>query len=1104
MLSQTTSGFLRTAREVLAHKNPKRRSQIECINFQSSRQLEAPSFLFSQTKSPIQMGSISNTTHTFPAHLKLSWFEPGLPFKATSDSAPILAHFSHFVNPCYTLTMKFSKAYEPNQFEPDIYALWESSGAFLPKCRDQFSTENSLLSEKSPSKEGSREEMCSPLESFAIVMPPPNANGNLHIGHGLTTVLEDILTRYHRLRGYNTWYIPGADHAGFETWVVYERQLEAAGKSRFDFTRDQLYSGVWDFVHQQRGNMELQLRALGASCDWSALTFTLDPKVVARVYATFQQMWQDGLIYRGKRLVNYCTKHQTAFADIEVHYEDQKTPLYYMKYGPFVLATTRPETKFGDTAVAVHPDDQRYKEYIGQNITVEGVNGQFEVKVIADEMVDPAFGTGVVKITPAHDFNDWEAKQRHNLPAIQVIDQEGRMNDIAGRFKGMTVLEARAAVVEALKEKDLLVKVDEDYVTRVGHCYKCDTVIEPMLMEQWFVRIQPLAERAIQALEQGSIKFYPGSKKKVLLNYLKNLKDWNISRQIPWGIPVPLFRNREDPTDWIFNTNVADSEIVVDDKTYIRDEDTLDTWFSSGQWPYIVTNHLAKTRNNGFEEAVEETDESLPTNFEETLPSVTTEAARTWRLPATAGQPQLRSPKSRQQTFGPSFYPTSVMETGTDLLAPWVSRMIMLGLYATDQVPFKDVYLHGMVLDEHGQKMSKSKGNVMNPMEIISEYGSDAFRLGIVSSRSAGVNQAFGPSKVIAGRNLANKLWNISRFIQQMVDEDTGNGSSGESLKDNFEDVRVSPVKKSAAAEETMEEEAQSLLANFEETLPSVTTEAARTWRLPATAGQPQLRSPKSREQTFTTLNTGEDWICRELSDCKTQLDKLIGKYRFAEAAELLYDTIWNKYADWFIESQKIYKNIPLLQTTLEYTLTMLHPFAPFVTETIWQTLSWTDGLLITSQWPSKLKFDPLAAQQFETLMSIVSTVRGHLQRLSGGQKPNLLFGQDSLVNDHQVLIQFFTHVPAVLPTDAPKGMRIGLENREIYLDIDAATLQAYRQNLEDSILKLGAEIDRLNLRLTNPSYVKKAPKELVEQTKDQLTEKQSTLQRLKNQLNLI
>ena len=584
--------------------------------------------------------------------------------------------------------MKLSKTYEPSQYESEIYKIWEMSGAFKPSGQG---------------------------EPYSIVMPPPNANGNLHVGHAYMIPIEDILTRYHRMQGRDTVWIPGADHAGFETWVVFERSLAKEGKSRFDFSREKLYEMTWSFVQKNRSSMEEQLRALGASCDWSKLVFTLDEKVINTVYSTFKRLWDDGLIYRGERLVNYCTYHQTSFADIEVAYTEEKSPLYYIKYGPFELATTRPETKFGDTAVAVHPDDERYKNWVGKTVVVQGVNGDFHVKVIADKFVDPEFGTGVVKITPAHSFDDWEVAQRHSLPAKRVIDADGKMNDGAGKFAGLTVLEARKSVVQAMKEMDLIIKVDKNYKTRIGRCYKCDTVIEPMLMKQWFMDVQPLAQRAKSAIESKEIKFVPAQKGRELTLYFDELRDWNLSRQIPWGIPIPAFQNINDPDDWIFDTRVSESEITINGTTYRRDEDTFDTWFSSGQWPFITTDYL----QNG-------------------------DLAR--------------------------FYPNSIMETGTDLLRPWVARMIMLGLYSTDKVPFRDVFFHGLILDENGQKMSKSKGNVINPMDIINEFGSDALRLGIVMNRSAGQAQAFSTASVVAGRNFCNKLWNIARFIESKLE----------------------------------------------------------------------------------------------------------------------------------------------------------------------------------------------------------------------------------------------------------------------------------------------------------------------------------------------
>ena len=455
--------------------------------------------------------------------------------------------------------MNLPKIYEPNQYEADIYTLWETSGAFQP------------------SGEG---------EPYSIIMPPPNANASLHTGHAMY-VIQDILTRYHRMKGDRTIYIPGADHAGFETWVVYEKHLEKQGKSRFDFNRDELYQQVWDFVAQNRGLMEIQLREMGLSCDWTKQVFTLDDSVVKVAYETFHKMWNDKLIYRGERIVNYCTQHDTSFADIEVTYKDVDSSIWEIKYqmvegnGEIIVATTRPETMLGDVAVAVNPKDSRYKEYVGKHVTLPLINKA--IPIVADDMVDFEFGTGAVKITPAHDTNDFEVGERHHLPRITVIGYDGKMNEAAGlKYKGMSVEAARSAILEDLKTEGFLVS-ETEYNHSVGHCYKCGTVIEPLLRDQWFVRVRPLADKAIAAIEESDIRFFPENKGRVLVNYLKNLRDWNISRQPAWGIPIPAFQNTEDPDDWIFDERVSEETIEVDGKTYARDPDTFDTWFSSSQ-----------------------------------------------------------------------------------------------------------------------------------------------------------------------------------------------------------------------------------------------------------------------------------------------------------------------------------------------------------------------------------------------------------------------------------------------------------------------------------------------------------------------------------------
>lgn len=842
--------------------------------------------------------------------------------------------------------MKLAKTYEPSQYESDIYALWEQKGAFRP----------------SDAK-----------ETFSIALPPPNANADLHIGHTLMFAIQDIMIRYQRMQGKAVLWIPGADHAGFETQVVYEKKLTKEGKSRFDFSREELFSQIWDFVSENRENFESQFRALGASVDWERFTFTLDDRVVNTAYNTFQKMWDEGLVYRGERLVNYCTVHRTGFADIEVQYEDRESPLYYLKYGPFELATTRPETKFGDTAVAVHPKDERYKQYVGQVLTVEGINGPFEIRVVADDMVDREFGTGVVKITPAHDFNDFEVAQRHNLEAIRVINHDGTLNHRAGRFEGMTVLEARQAVVAALQEKGLLVKIDKHYKNRVGTCYKCGSVIEPMLMEQWFIDMQKLAEPAIKALQAGKITFYPSSKQEQVIQYLKNVRDWNISRQIAWGIPIPAFQNVDDPDDWIFNTSVTEEIITVGGKNYRRDPDVFDTWFSSGHWPLVTT-----------------------------------------------GYPNSEDFKR--------FYPNSVMETGQDILYQWVARMICIGLYLTNEVPFKTVYLHGMVRSEDGRKMSKSLGNVINPKEILEENGSDALRMGMIQGRSAGYSAAFAPSKITAGRNFCNKLWNIARYCETV-------------LGDNF-------VREKA--------EARAL---------------------------------------------ADHWILAQAADAQKEIGQLIEEYRFGEAYERLYHFVWDDVADWYIEASKVEKNNQLLATVLEIVLKLTHPFAPFVTETIWQTLSWTNNtLLISEQWPELPKYDTKRTRGFTEIQTIISEIR-YITTALDVHGASLYFKKNDFLNENAPLLKKLGRLYHCADVEDGRGMHLTSTKLDCWLDIDLATAKKYVTKLKVSKLEKEAIVERLEQRLANKSYTDKAPATVVQQTKDQLKEERHLLDKIEQEL---
>lgn len=848
--------------------------------------------------------------------------------------------------------MQLAKQYIPNDYEPNIYALWETSGALEPTGVGK---------------------------PYSIIMPPPNANGNLHIGHALDMNLKDILIRYHRMKGDDAIFIPGADHAGFETWVVYERELTKQGKSRFDFSRDQLYSQVWNFVQEKRGNMELQLRALGVSASWKHLTFTLDDKVINTVYDTFKKMWDDDLIYRGERIVNYCTKHQTSFADIEVEHKNEKGKLWKIAYptldkiGEIIIATTRPETMLGDVAVAVHPDDERYKKLIGTRILLPIVNK--EIPIIADEYVDMSYGTGAVKITPAHDPNDFEIAKRHDLPLESIISPEGKMINVPAQFLGLTPVEARARVLEALEALELR-RGETEIEHAVGHCYKCGSVIEPMIKEQWFIKTQSLAQPAIDALKKEEITFYPASKRKELIAYLEQLKDWNISRQIPWGIPIPAFVNENDPKDWIFDTRTNEQSIVVNGTTYIREEDTFDTWFSSGQWPYIVTDYL--------------TDGDLA-----------------------------------------NYFPTDMMETGMDIMRAWVSRMIMLSLYRTGKLPFKEVYLHGMVNDEHNQKMSKSKGNVINPMELVAEFGSDATRMGIIAGRAPAQSQAFNRGSVIAARNFCNKLWNIARFVEAQIG-------------DNHQIVDLEP-------------------------------------QTPA-----------------------DHWIIRQLNDAANNIAVRLEQYRFSEASETIYHTIWDDVADWYIESSKTTINRPLLSWVLATSLKIAHPFAPFVTETIWQTLNYTDGILMREAWPTPEKFDPIAAEQFEQLKLLVAEGRWVIAELPGNKKYRLLYGNDSLIADNQDTIKHLMRLEAIEHTDQPHGLRLAAANREAWLDIDSETLYQHQENLEIRLAEARQKLAGLKKRLENPTYVEKAPAHLVEETREQLAEQEKIITRLVSELEVI
>lgn len=705
------------------------------------------------------------------------------------------------------MNSKFTKPYNPTENESAIYKLWEQSGHFNPDNLPNVT-------------EG----------PFTIIMPPPNANGQIHAGHALFLTLEDIMIRYKRMRGFKTLWLPGTDHAGFETQVVYEKKLEKEGRSRFNLSREELYAEIMDFVQANKKATEDGMRQLGASCDWSREKFTLDPDIIQTVYATFKQMFDDGLVYRGKRIVNWCTKHQTSLSDLETLSEARKDKLYYMQYGPLVVATVRPETMFGDVALAVNPDDERYRQYIDQDILVQTPIGELKLKVIADEAVEKDFGTGALKITPAHDANDFEIGLRHNLPSVEVIDRYGKLNEKAGKYAGLKIEAAREAVVRDLAELGLLLKT-EDYEHVVSVCYKCGRVIEPRIIPQWFVKMKNLAEQAVKAVKNKKIQIIPNHQEKVFCHWLDNIRDWNISRQIAWGIPIPA-KLCEKCDYAVVDIENQKTDCPKCGGRLIKDPDTFDTWFSSGQWPY-----------------------------------------------ATLGYPTGEDYRN--------FYPTDVMETAGDILFFWVARMVMFGLYRTGQVPFQTVYLHGLVRDAKNQKMSKSKGNVIDPAVIARKYGTDALRMALVTGNAAGTDMALSEDRIKGYKHFANKIWNITRFILE--------NSQGQN----------SPVDLVPADEK--------LLAEFRALTADITTD--------------------------------------------------MENFRFHLASEKIYQYTWHTLADVILEESKplIFGNnesnrlsrLLTLNIILLDLLKLLHPFMPFLTETIWQSLPQTkEKMLLTARWP--------------------------------------------------------------------------------------------------------------------------------------------------------
>ncbi|MBL8121595.1 valine--tRNA ligase [Candidatus Saccharibacteria bacterium] len=870
--------------------------------------------------------------------------------------------------------MQLPKVYEPNQYESDIYALWEKSGAFFAD----------------PSSHKKR---------FSIAMPPPNETGTLSLGHALFLTLQDIMARYNRQQGKDVLWLPGTDHAALAVNAIIEKRLADEGTNKHEIGRDEFLNRTREFVSQSRGTMLTQMRAMGASCDWSRLRYTLDDSLSRCVNETFVKMYEAGVIYRGHRIVNWDPNLETNVSDDEVIYVEEKGKFYTFKYGPFEIGTARPETKFGDKYVVMHPDDERYKQYKhGETLEVEWINGPIQATIIKDKAVDPSFGTGVMTITPWHSHVDFDMAERHGLDKEQIIDFHGRLLPIAGEFAGMDIAEARAKIVDKLDKKGLLVGVNDKYVHNVAVNERGKGIIEPQVRLQWFVDVNKSAvdwkgkkrslKEVMQAvIHEGDIEIMPQRFEKIYFHWIDNLRDWCISRQIWWGHRIPAWYRTD--TDGTIETYVGLTPPADDESQgwneWEQDPDTLDTWFSSALWTWstLIDQELAA-------------DLTLP--FDELLK------------------------KSRDFQ---AYHPTSIMETGWDILFFWVARMILSTTFMTGQVPFNKVYLHGLIRAEDGKKMSKSRPeSIIDPLDVIPKYGTDALRMALIMGVAPGNDQNWGWGKIETNRNFCNKLWNIARYSLEKVGEQT------------------------------------------------------------------ELPEPEP------STNAGH-WMLSKLQLTTEILQGHLDTYRFSEAYDTLYHFVWDDVADWYIEASKTEQSGEVLAYVLDCVLRLAHPFAPFVTETIWQVLPWTgESILAVQPWSKTPKFDKVAAADFEDIKAIVTEVRALIKSL-GLRKPYLYYTDVPFLAANAELLTRMSGLASVQEVSDGNGLHLTSTAYKCWLDVDTTVAEAHIHRLTEQITAQKEVIARLNGRLGNENYVKHAPKEVVSETKAQLSEAESTLERM-------
>jgi valyl-tRNA synthetase len=873
--------------------------------------------------------------------------------------------------------MQLPKTYEPDKYEADIYALWEKSGAFFADPK-------------------------SDKERFSIAMPPPNETGTLSIGHALFLTLQDIAARYNRLKGKDVLWLPGTDHAAIAVNAIIEKRLADEGTTKHQIGREAFLARTREFVAGSRGTMLSQMRAMGASCDWSRLRYTLDPSLSRAVNEVFVKMYNDGLIYRGHRIVNWDPNLETNVSDDEVIHEEETTSFYTLKFGPFEIATARPETKFGDKYVVMHPDDKRYAKYKhGDTLDLEWINGPITATIIKDEAIDPKFGTGVMTITPWHSHVDFEIAERHNLDKTQVIDFHGKLLPIAGEFEGMDIADARPKIIEKLERKGLLVKTEDNYIHNIARNERGKGIIEPQIRLQWFVDVnkqvvewkgkqRSLKEVLQSVIREGDIELMPTRFEKTYFHWIDNLRDWCISRQIWWGHRIPAWHRTD--TDGTIETYVGLTPPTDESEgwnQWEQDPDTLDTWFSSALWTWstLIDPALAEDYSLSLEELLK------------------------------------RSPDYH------AYHPTSFMETGWDILFFWVARMILSTTYATGQIPFKTVYLHGLIRAEDGKKMSKSRPeSIIDPLDVIPKYGTDALRMALIMGVTPGNDQNWGWGKIEANRNFCNKLWNIARYCETALGEGRSYGDTPE-------------------------------------------------------------------PQTIA-----DHWMLRKLQQSTEVIGEHLDAYRFSEAYDHLYHFIWDDVADWYIEASKTQDNRDVLGYVLENILRLAHPFAPFVTEAIWQTIhSDDDSLLITSSWPEVPKARKDQADEFEQVKLLVTEARS-LVKLLGLQKPNLYYTDVPFLGANSVLLTRMAGLGGVEEVESGTGLQLTSTAYTCWLSVDATTIQSYADKLAEQITTAERTLVQLRGRLANKAYVENAPEAIVAQTKEQLLEAEAALERLKTE----